>query len=81
MIEDDGTTVLVGGHGIEILESGGGNLTSTVSQSNSSGNESSGVWGDQTGAGSGTVTLSDVTFFGGLNLQGNTGGNAIVILP
>jgi hypothetical protein len=37
LIDDE----LVGGHGIELLENGGGDLTAEVSNSNSSGNEGS----------------------------------------
>jgi hypothetical protein len=69
--------VLVGGHGIEILESGGGDVTAAVSHANSSGNESFGV----SAAGSGTVTLDNVTFSGAPNLQGNIDGSIIVVLP
>ena len=73
---------LVGGHGIELLESGAGDLTATTSDANSSGNEGFGVFGDETGAGIGTVTLDDVTYFGTPNALGETGGGAtFVIVP
>ena len=72
-------TGLAGGHGIELLEeAGGGDLTGTVKNSNSAANEAFGVFGDETGAGTGAVTLSNVTFVGAPNGVGNTGGNAIV---
>ena len=77
-ISDLGDDGFAGGHGIELLESGGGDLTATVSSTNSAGNEGFGVFGDETGAGAGTVTLSGVTFFGAPNGTGNTGGSAIV---
>ena len=74
--------VLAGGHGIELLESGAGDMTATVSRSNSSANEGFGVFGDETGAGAGTVSLSNVTFVGAANLLGDTGGTAtFTIVP
>jgi hypothetical protein len=69
--------VLAGGHGIELLESGAGDLTATVSNSNSSANKGFGIFGDETGAGTGAVTLVFVTFFGNPNVLGDTGGTAI----
>lgn len=73
---------LAGGHGIELLESGAGDLTATTSSSNSSGNEGFGIFGDETGAGVSTVTLSGVTFIGPPNALGETGGGAtFVIVP
>ena len=77
-ISDLGGGEFGGGHGIELLESGGGNLTGTVVNSNSAANEVFGVFADETGAGTGAVTLSNVTFFGAPNGAGNTGGSAIV---
>ena len=77
-ISDLGDGEFGGGHGIEIIESGGGNLAGTVEDSNSAGNERVGVFGDETGAGTGAVTLIGVTFIGAPNGEGNTGGNAIV---
>ena len=77
-IADLGEDGLAGGHGIELLETGGGDLTGTVKNSNSAANEAFGVFGDETGAGTGAVTLSNVTFVGAPNGVGNTGGNAIV---
>ena len=77
-ISDLGDGEFGGGHGIELLESGGGNLTGTVENSNSAANEVFGVFADETGAGIGAVTLTGVTFFGAPNGAGNTGGNAIV---
>ena len=56
---------LAGGHGIELLETGGGDLTATVSSANSAANEGFGVFGDETGAGAGAVTLSNVTYSAG----------------
>ena len=49
-----------------------------MENSNSAANELFGVFGDETGAGTGAVTLSGVTFFGAPNGSGNTGGTAIV---
>ena len=77
-ISDLGDGEFGGGHGIELLESGGGDLTGTVENSNSAANEVFGVFADETGAGAGAVTLSNVTFFGAPNGSGNTGGTAIV---
>ncbi len=77
-ISDLGEDGFAGGHGIELLESGGGDLTGTVSSSNSAANEGFGVFGDETGAGAGAVTLSGVTFVGAPNGAGDTGGNAIL---
>ena len=77
-ISDLGDGEFGGGHGIEILESGGGNLTGTVQNSNSAANEVFGVFADQADAGVGAVTLTGVTFFGAPNGSGNIGGNAIV---
>ena len=77
-ISDLGAGEFGGGHGIELLESGGGNLTGTVVNSNSAANEVFGVFADETGAGTAAVTLSGVTFFGAPNGAGNIGGNAIV---
>ena len=77
-ISDLGDGEFGGGHGIELLESGGGDLTGTVQNSNSAANEVFGVFADETGAGVGAVTLSGVTFFGAPNGSGNTGGTAIV---
>jgi hypothetical protein len=62
------------GHGIEVLESGGGDLTATVSASSVLSNAGNGIFGDETGAGAGTVTLTDVTNVG--NALGETGGTA-----
>jgi hypothetical protein len=74
--------VLAGGHGIELLESGAGDLTATVSRSNASANEGFGVFGDATGAGTGLVSLSNVNYVGAANALGETGGTAtFVILP
>ena len=77
-IADLGEDGFAGGHGIELLESGGGDLTGTVQNSNSAANEAFGVFADETGAGNGAVTLSGVTYFGAPNGSGNTGGTAIV---
>jgi hypothetical protein len=71
---------VAGGHGIELLESGAGDLMASVSKSNSSGNEGFGVFGDETGAGAGTVTLAGVTFVGSANALGETGGTAGFII-
>jgi hypothetical protein len=74
--------VLAGGHGIELLESGAGELTAAVTNANSSGNEGFGIFGDESGAGEGTVSLSNVTFVGSANALGETGGTAaFVIVP
>jgi hypothetical protein len=74
--------VPAGGHGLELLESGAGDLTAEVSKSNSAGNESYGIFGDETGAGTGTVSLSGVTYFGKPNGLGEKGGTAtFVIVP
>ena len=72
--------VLAGGHGIELLESGAGDMTASVSNANSAGNDGFGVFGDETGAGAGTVTLTDVTFFGAANSRGETGGTATFVI-
>jgi hypothetical protein len=72
--------VLAGGHGIELLESGAGDLMAGVSKSNSSGNEGFGVFGDETGAGTGTVSLIGVTFAGSANALGETGGTATFVV-
>ena len=77
-ISDLGDGEFGGGHGIEVLESGGGDLTGTVQNSNSAANEVFGVFADETGDGVGAVTLSNVTFVGAPNGAGNTGGTAIV---
>jgi hypothetical protein len=77
-ISDLGEGEFGGGHGIELLESGGGNLAGSVKNSNSAANEAFGVFADETGAGVGAVTLTNVTFVGAPNGAGNTGGNAIV---
>ena len=50
-ISDLGDGEFGGGHGIELLESGGGELTGTVLNSNSAANEVFGVFADETGAG------------------------------
>ena len=67
--------VFAGGHGIELLESGGGDLSATVTKSNSSGNDGAGVFGS-----AGTVTLNGVTFFGASNTGGETGGTATFVV-
>jgi hypothetical protein len=72
--------VLTGGHGLELLESGAGDITSTVSSSNSAGNAGFGIFGDETGAGVGTVTLTAVTFIGDPNALGETGGTATFVI-
>jgi hypothetical protein len=76
LIDDE----LGGGHGIELLESGAGDLTATVSKSNSSGNAAFGIFGDETGAGAGTVTLGNVSFTGTPNALGETGGTATFVI-
>jgi hypothetical protein len=72
--------VLEGGHGFELLESGAGDLTATVSNSRAAGNARFGVFGDETGAGAGTVTLSNVSFAGTPNALGETGGTATFMI-
>jgi len=62
------------GHGIELLESGGGNLTATVANATVAANAGNGVFGDETGAGAGTVTTTNVNGAG--NALGETGGGA-----
>jgi hypothetical protein len=62
------------GHGIEVLESGAGDLTASVASSAVLNNAGNGVFGDETGAGAGTVTLTDVKNVG--NALGATGGTA-----
>ncbi|MGE0159472.1 MAG: hypothetical protein AB7T31_08655 [Gemmatimonadales bacterium] len=62
------------GHGIELLESGGGDLTATVSASAVHDNAGNGVFGDETGAGAGTVTLRNVQ--SAANALGPVGGTA-----
>ena len=66
---DDPVTL---GHGIEILESGGGNLTATVASSTVSANAGNGVFGDETGAGSGSVVVLNLN--GAANALGSLGG-------
>ena len=72
--------VLAGGHGLELLESGAGDLTAIASASNAAGNAGFGVFGDETGAGAGTVTLAGVTFVGPVNALGQTGGGATFVI-
>ena len=73
LIDDE----LAGGHGIELLESGGGDLAAAVARSNSAANEGFGIFGS-----AGAVSLSDVTYLGGVNLLGETGGAAtFTVLP
>lgn len=73
LIDDE----LAGGHGIELLESGGGDLTAAVARSNSAANEGFGIFSS-----AGAVSLSDVTYLGGVNLLGETGGTAtFIVLP
>jgi uncharacterized alkaline shock family protein YloU len=62
------------GHGIEVLESGGGDLTATVTSSTVLSNAGNGIFGDETGAGTGTVTLTNVS--NSQNTLGPTGGTA-----
>ncbi|MEQ1855157.1 MAG: hypothetical protein ABL963_01740 [Longimicrobiales bacterium] len=62
------------GHGIEVLESGAGDLTGTISSSAVLSNAGNGIFGDETGAGAGTVTLTSVT--NSDNALGTTGGTA-----
>ncbi len=62
------------GHGIEVLESGGGDLTATVTSSAVLSNAGNGIFGDETGAGAGTVTLTTVT--NAQNALGPIGGTA-----
>jgi hypothetical protein len=62
------------GHGIELLESGAGDLTGTVSRSTASRNAGNGIFGDETGAGAGTVTLTALILTD--NVLGPTGGTA-----
>jgi hypothetical protein len=74
--------VLAGGHGIELLESGAGDLTATIADANSAANEGFGIFVDETGAGAGTASLGGVTYVGAVNLLGERGGTAtFVILP
>jgi len=73
-LSDLGDGELGGGHGIELLESGGGNLTGTVENSNSAANEAFGVFAE----GSGAVALTGVTFFGAPNGSGDIGGSLLV---
>ena len=70
---------LAGGHGIELLESGAGDLTATVATANASGNAGFGVFGDETGAGAGTVGLQNVRFTAA-NTLGETGGTAAFVI-
>ena len=62
------------GHGIELLESGGGDLTATVADATVAANAGNGLFGDETGAGAGTVTATGVKGAG--NALGETGGGA-----
>ena len=62
------------GHGIELLESGGGNLAAMVNDATVAANAGNGVFGDETGAGSGTVTVTGLR--GGGNALGRIGGGA-----
>jgi hypothetical protein len=74
LIDDE----LAGGHGLELLESGAGDLTATVATAYAAGNEGFGIFGDETGAGAGTVSLSGAIFGGG-NALGDTGGTAAFV--
>jgi hypothetical protein len=65
------------GHGIELLESGGGDLTGAVSSSAVLSNAGNGIFGDQTGAGVSAITLTDVKNLG--NALGPIGGTATFV--
>lgn len=62
------------GHGIELLESGGGNLAATVNDATVAANAGNGIFGDETGAGSGTVMVTGLRGEG--NALGQIGGGA-----